>query len=151
MGVLSGLPIVSAGNFCCCMWLIAGGMIAAYVLQQNETTPITTGDGAMVGLLAGIFGAFVYLLISIPISFLIAPMERMLVQRIVERFGEMPPEFREFASRGVARGVRLIAGFIFYLFVGAAFSTIGGIIGQAIFQRKLPPGTIDVAPQPPTP
>ncbi len=151
MGVLSGLPIVSAGNLCCCMWLIVGGVIAAYILQQNEAAPITTGDGATAGLLAGIVGAFVYLIISIPISFLIAPMERMVVQRMIERLGDMPPEFREFASRGVGQGIRLMAGFIFYLFVGAAFSTIGGVIGQAIFQKKLPPGTIDVtATHPPS-
>jgi len=150
MGVLTGLPIVSAGNLCCCMWVIGGGVIAAYMLQQNETSPITTGDGAAVGLMAGVIGAFVYLIISIPISFLVAPMEREIVQRFVERMGEMPPEFREFATRGVGTGFRLIMGFILWLFVGAIFSTIGGVVGQAIFQKKLPPGTIDVTPQPPT-
>jgi len=149
MGVLSGLPLVSAGNICCCLWVIAGGLIAAYVLQQNESTPISAGDGATVGLLAGLVGAFVYLVVSIPISFLIAPMERMVVQRLFERLGDMPPEFREFTTRGINQGVRLIAGFMFYLFVGAAFSTVGGVIGQAIFQKKLPPGTIDVPPSPP--
>jgi hypothetical protein len=148
MGALGALPIVSAGNLCCCMWVIAGGIIAAYVLQQNETAPITTGDGAMVGLLAGVVGAFVYLILSIPISFLVAPMERMLFQRMVERFGDMPPEFREFASRGVGQGLRLMISFIMYLVVGAIFSTIGGVIGQAIFQKKTPPGTIDVPPPP---
>ena len=150
MGVLTGLPIVSAGNLCCCMWVIGGGVIAAYMLQQNETSPITTGDGAAVGLMAGVIGAFVYLIISIPISFLVAPMEREIVQRFVERMGEMPPEFREFATRRVGTGFRLIMGFILWLFVGAIFSTIGGVVGQAIFQKKLPPGTIDVTPQPPT-
>jgi hypothetical protein len=150
MGVLSGLPLVSAGNLCCCMWVIAGGLVAAYVLQQNESTPISAGDGATVGLLAGLVGAFVYLIVSIPISFLIAPMERMVVQRLVERLGDMPPEFREFTTRGISQGIRLIAGFIFYVFVGAAFSTVGGVIGQAIFQKKLPPGTIDVSPSPPS-
>ena len=137
MGVLSGLPIISGGNVCCCMWVIAGGVVAAYVLQQNEATPITTGDGAIVGLVAGIVGAFVYLLVSIPISFLVAPMEREIVQRFVERMGDMPPEFREFATHGVGQGLQLMGGFIFFLFVGAAFSTIGGVIGQAIFGKKL--------------
>ena len=139
MGVLTGLPIVSAGNLCCCMWVIIGGVVAAYVLQQNDPAPITAGDGAMVGLFAGIIGACVYLVISIPISILVAPMERMIVERFVERMGEMPPEFREFASRGVGTGLRLILGFVFWLFVGSAFSTIGGLIGHAIFQKKTPP------------
>ena len=148
MGVLGGLPIVSAGNLCCCLWVIAGGVIAAYVLQQNEPAPITLGDGAAVGLLAGVAGAFVYLVISIPISFLVAPMERMLFQRMVERFGDMPPEFREFASRGEASRGLFVLSFVMYLFIGSAFSTVGGMVGQMIFQKKLPPGTIDVTPPP---
>jgi hypothetical protein len=151
MGVLTALPIISAGNLCCCLWVIGGGVIAAYVLQQNQAAPIAPGDGALVGLLAGIVGAFVYLVVSIPISILVAPMERMIVQRFIERMGEMPPEFREFASRGVGTAARLILGFIFWLFVGAVFSTVGGLIGQAIFQKKTPPGVIDVPPQPPPP
>ena len=146
MGVLTGLPIVSAGNLCCCLWVIAGGVIAAYVLQQNEPAPITPGDGAIVGLLAGIVGAFVYLIVSVPVSFLVAPMERIVVQRFIERMGDVPPEFREFASRGFGTGLRLMLGFLFWLVVGAGFSTIGGIIGQAIFQKKVPPATESTPP-----
>ncbi len=141
MGVLTGLPIVSAGNLCCCLWVIGGGVIAAYILQQNEAAPITASDGALVGLLAGIVGAFVYLIISVPVSVIVTPMERVFVERFVERMGEMPPEFREFASRSLGAGVRLTLGFIFWLLVGSAFSTIGGLIGQAIFQKKAPPDT----------
>ena len=99
MGVLSSLPLISAGNVCCCLWVVGGGLVAAYVLQQRQATPITPADGALVGLLAGIFGAFVGLLISIPISFLVAPMERQIVQRVLENSGNMPPEFREMMER----------------------------------------------------
>lgn len=148
MGVLTGLPIVAAGNLCCCLWVFGGGIVAAYVLQQNDPAPITAGDGAVVGLLAGIVGAFVYLIVSVPVSILVAPMERLIVQRFIERMGEMPPEFREFAARGLGTGLRLLLGFFFWLVVGAAFSTIGGLIGQAIFQKKAPPGVIDVTPPP---
>ena len=59
MGVLSALPIITAGNVCCCLWVVSGGVVAAYLLQQNQTTPITPGDGALVGLLAGLVGALV--------------------------------------------------------------------------------------------
>lgn len=149
MGVLSGLPIIAAGNFCCCLWVISGGLVAAYVLQQNQTTAISAGDGATVGLLAGIVGAFVYLILSVPISFLIAPTERELLLRVMSRF-DMPPQWQEFSTRGVGVGLALMVGFAGHLFVGAIFSTIGGVIGQAIFQKKLPPGVIDVPPPPPT-
>ena len=146
MGVLTGLPFVSAGNLCCCLWVISGGVIAAYVLQQNEPTPITPGDGAIVGLLAGIAGAFVYLIVSVPVSVLVGPLERIAVQRFFERVGDMPPEFRDFASRGFGTGLRIMLGFFFWLVVGAAFSTIGGLIGQAIFQKKIPPATESTPP-----
>jgi hypothetical protein len=33
MGVLSGLPIIAAGNICCCMWVLSGGFVASYLLQ----------------------------------------------------------------------------------------------------------------------
>ena len=74
MGVLSALPLVAAGNLCCCLWVVSGGAIAAYLLQQNQSTPITPGDGALAGLFAGLVGAAIYLVLSIPISFLMAPM-----------------------------------------------------------------------------
>src|SRR5438477_7737459 len=73
MGALSALPIIAAGN-CCCLWLVSGGAVAAYVLQQNQETSITPGDGALAGLLAGLVGAVVYLVLSVPITLLMAPM-----------------------------------------------------------------------------
>src|SRR4051794_36719437 len=83
MGVLSALPIVSAGNLCCCLWIVSGGVVAAYLLQQNQPAPITQGDGALVGLLAGLAGAFVYLVLSIPITLLVAPMQRQVLARLM--------------------------------------------------------------------
>ncbi len=144
VGLLSALPIISAGNLCCCMWVIGGGIVAAYMLQQNSMAPLTSGDGALVGLLAGIVGAFVYLIVSVPITFLIAPMERVFLQRIIENAGNMPPEFREYVGTYIGGGVRLTLGFVFMLIIGSIFSTLGGIIGAAIFKRSIPPGTVDV-------
>jgi hypothetical protein len=146
MGVLSALPLVSAGNLCCCLWVVTGGVVAAYVLQQNQPAPITAGDGAIVGLLAGITGAFVYLLLSIPISILIAPMERLVMQRLSESASRFPPELREFMGSYIGGGIRLVLGFIFMLCVGSIFSTLGGVLGAAIFRKPLPPGTIETSP-----
>ena len=145
IGVLSALPLVSAGNLCCCLWVVSGGVVAAYILQENQATPITAADGAYVGLLAGLTGAFVYLLLSIPITVLIAPMERLVMQRLMESAGNMPPEFREYMGTYIGGGVRLALGFTFMLFVGAIFSTVGGLLGAAIFRKQLPPGTVDAS------
>jgi hypothetical protein len=155
MGVLSALPLISAGNICCCLWVVCGGAIAAYLYQQNLSGPITPGDGALVGLLAGLIGAVVQFAVSIPIGILVAPMERAFMQRALEIAGTMPPEMRDMIERygntdtqlGIGfMIVRRIAALIVWLFVGGVFSTIGGLVGAMIFQKKNPPGVIDIPP-----
>jgi hypothetical protein len=155
MGVLSALPVVAAGNLCCCMWVVAGGAIAAYLLQQNQSTPITPGDGALVGLLAGLVGAFVQFLVAIPVSIMVAPFERDMLQRVLEMAGTMPPEMRDAIERYSGRNgefgfglliLSRVVALVFGLFVGAVFSTTGGVIGAMIFKKSTPPGVIDVPP-----
>jgi len=99
MGVLSALPIVSAGNICCCLWVISGGLVAAYVFQQNQTAPISASDGALVGLLAGIFGALIHTAASIPIDLVIGPMQRAMMQRLLDMAGTMPSDMRDMFDR----------------------------------------------------
>jgi len=154
MGLLSALPIVSVGN-CCCLWVISGGVVAAYLLQQNEPGPITQGDGALVGLLAGLVGACIYLVVSIPMSMVLGGMERELMQRVMESNPNMPPQWRDLmtargglgpAGLGVV-ALRMI-GFVFFLFIGSVFSTLGGLLGAVLFHKPLP--TPPAAPAPPT-
>ena len=152
VGVLSALPLISTGNLCCCLWVISGGVVAAYVLQLNQPTPITPGDGALAGLFAGLAGAFIYLVLSIPITMLMAPMQRVMMERIIES-GNMPPEFQAMMGRYTG-AYALIFGFLLHLVAGAIFSTLGGLLGTAIFKKPLPPappgtgGTLDVPGQP---
>ena len=148
MGVLSSLPIINAGNLCCCLWVVSGGAVAAYLLQQNQTEPITPGDGALVGLFAGIIGAAAGFVISIPIGLLMEPMQRAMIQRTLEMSGNMPPALREmlenYGQPRTAMGImgrimlRLI-GFFFMLFIGSMFSTLGGLLGAAMFKKTPPP------------
>jgi hypothetical protein len=148
MGVLSALPLVSTLNFCCCLWVVSGGLLAAYLLQQNQSTPITAADGALVGFLAGISGAIIMFLLSIPISLLVAPMERAMVQRALGMSGNMPPEVRQILENyaeprtnlGIAGQIVIrIIGFFLFLVVGVVFSALGGLLGAALFGRRVPP------------
>lgn len=154
MGVLSALPLINTLNVCCCLWVVSGGLVAAYVFQQNQSAPMSVGDGALVGFLAGITGAAVLFVVSIPINYLVAPMERALVQRVLSMSGNMPPEMRQLLENlGEPRTdigflgqlvVRFV-GFFFIVVVGAVFSTLGGLLGAALFRRSPPP---DPAPEP---
>jgi hypothetical protein len=154
MGVLSALPLVAAGNLCCCLWLLSGGAIAAYLLQQNQTAPLTPADGALVGLLAGLVGAFVRFAVAIPIDLMLAPMEHAILQRILD-MGTLPPEARDILERYAGRERELsgaffiisrLVGLMFWLFLGAIFSTIGGVLGALIVRKPTPPGTLDIPP-----
>jgi hypothetical protein len=154
MGVLSALPIISVGNACCCLWVVSGGAIAAYLYQQNKTTPITPGDGALVGLLAGLAGAVIRTVVSIPIDIIAGPKEQEMLRRVMDS-GNLPPEARDlleqFTRAGATGGVylvlSLIFGLMFWLFVGGVFSTLGGLLGALIFKKQTPPGVIDLPPQ----
>ena len=153
MGVLSALPIVSAGNICCCLWVVSGGVVAAYVFQQNHPVQMSASDGAIVGLLAGIFGAMIHTVVSIPVDIIVGPMQRALMQRILDMAGNVPSDMRDVFDRfgdrqmsGAFFVVGHLVGSIFWMCIGGIFSTLGGLLGSAIFKKQTPPGLIDIPP-----
>jgi hypothetical protein len=144
MGVLSALPFVAAGNLCCCLWVVSGGLVAAYLLQHNQAAPITPGDGAAVGLIAGLIGALVQFVVAVPVGILVAPMEQLMLGRLTDVAGNMPPDMRDALERyasqsrhlGIAGMIALrVVGLVFALFVGSIFSTLGGLLGAVIFRK----------------
>jgi uncharacterized protein YqgC (DUF456 family) len=137
MGALSALPIISAGNICCCLWMVCGGAVAAYVLQQNQETAVTPGDGALAGLLAGLAGAVIYLVLTIPITILMAPLQQAMMDRFLRNAGNLPPEFRDYVGTSVGTVVGVAIGFFFILVFGCIFSTLGGLLGAAIFKKQM--------------
>ena len=142
MGVLSALPLVSVGNVCCCLWVISGGVAAAYALQHSQAEPIAPADGAFVGFLSGLLGAVIYFVIALPVDLLIGPMEREMMRRWVETMGGAEG-FRSYADRAdvVTAPLRAFIGFVMMLFLGAIFSTIGGILGALMFKKPPVPTT----------
>jgi hypothetical protein len=113
--------------------VVGGGAVAAYVLQQNTAAPVTPGDGALAGLLAGLVGAFVHLFLSIPLTLVMAPMQREIMQRLADS-GSVPPAFREYFTQVTGPAVQLTLGFIFMLVVGSIFSTLGDFWGPDLPQ-----------------
>ena len=78
-----------------------------------------------------------------------------MLQRVLEMAGTMPPEMRDAIERysrsdaefGVGVMIlRRVVALMFGLFVGAIFSTLGGVLGAMIFKTDTPPGVIDVPP-----
>jgi hypothetical protein len=148
IGVLSALPIVNVVN-CCCLWIVFGGALSAHLLQQGQARPISTGEGALVGLMAGVVGAFAWLVVSIPIQLVVGPLQARLFERALDNAGELPPDARDWldslAPAGVV-GVSTVVGFMVMLFSGVIFATLGGVIGAMVVRKDDPP-----PPPPPAP
>jgi hypothetical protein len=141
IGVLSALPIVGVFNCCCCLWVVSGGMIAAYLMQNASPLAITVGDGALGGLMAGLIGAIVDAILSVPIRLMTGPLQTRLWQRFAENARDMPDSLRSLMEQGGTNGgllIGMIARFMFMLVIGAVVATIGGMIGAAIFSRGKP-------------
>ena len=147
MAVLSALPVVSVGNCCCCLWVVAGGLLAAYLLQQNQPTAIDVGDGALVGLLAGLIGAVIASVLTVAISLTLGPYQERFFESILQNVPNVPPEVRDAFENardgragyaGLTGGFFYALSFVIMLVAGMVFSTIGGMVGAALFRRSKP-------------
>lgn len=147
IGVLSALPIVGLCN-CCCLWIIGGGVLSAYLEQQNRPVPLTMGEGARLGLLAGIIGTVIWF----GIDYALSPIQSRFVGEFMRSAGDLPPELREVlesVEAGRARGN--VPWFVFMLICVSVVSTIGGLIGAAYFKKDVPPALGGPIPPPPLP
>jgi hypothetical protein len=119
------IPFIGA---CCCIWSIVGGALAAFLYIKGSSVPVKLGDGAIVGALAGVVGGILYLPYSLFVG--MAVMQEKLNQSGVN----IP------FSGTILVIIASIVGAIMLV----VLSTLGGVIGTAIFEKRK-----DGAVQPP--
>jgi len=153
IGVLSSLPFIQFGNCLCCMWVVGGGALAVYLMQQNYPYAVTTADGALVGLMAGAIGGVVSTLLAIPIMMAIGPTQQRILEQIAQN-PDIPEQTRSIlrsmggsAALGTGIAIRLMLGLV-GVCIDAVFAMLGGLLGVALFKKKdlPPPGTTEVLP-----
>jgi hypothetical protein len=147
MGVLSSVPVINMGNCLCCMWILLGGAIGAYAYKRQlpARAELSLGEGALVGLLSGIFGALVSALIG---YFFMAVVGYNFAQSFyrgfLERSEDVPPELRDWMEMLMRGGgfnpVLVLVSLFFGMILDSVFGTLGGIIGAALFGKKKPSG-----------
>ena len=88
--------------------------------------------------MAGLIGAVVHLMVSIPVQLVAGPIQMRMMQRLMERAAAENPDLGRMADQmqyGAAHGIfALIMGFVFFL-VGTAFATLGGMLGALFFKK----------------
>lgn len=129
VGLLSAIPFV---NYCCCLWGIGGGGLAGFLFIKESPVRVKPGDGAVIGALAGLIGALIYLIIGVPLAYFIggAQMEETFARSGIEIPFTGPLLF--FVSG-------LIGGLILLV-----LSVVGGLLSVPIFEKRK-----DEVPPPP--
>ena len=133
-GVLSGLPLIGG---CCFLWALGGGFLAVFMYMKNAPGAMSPGDGAKLGLTAGIVAAVISFLLGLPFMLL--------------GIGSAAMQSRDLEGAGISSGI-MAAGGIIGLVLRAAIvlgcAIGGGAIGAAVLGKNQPGGG---APPPPPP
>ena len=145
LGILSSLPVLNLFNCLCCAWIIGGGVLAAYLYVKDSPSPVSMGSGVAIGLFAGIIGAIVSAMFSIPLNFLIHSGSMGIAEQfreVVEQMPNMPPETREalraFSNRADMGTLYFVFHLFFTLVISCLFAMLGGTIGVAVFEKRKP-------------
>lgn len=121
VGILCVVPFVS---ICCCVWAALGGLLASFMYIKNSPAPVTPGEGAVVGLLTGTVGSLIYLIIQIPLA-------------LIFGLASMEEAFRRSGVELPLSGIALLLlSVVLVVFLILIFSTIGGILGVPIFEKR---------------
>lgn len=133
--LLSSVSFLRFSGCCNCLWPIAAGVLATMFYVKNSPIPATIADGAIIGALAGVVGGLIYLVIGLPLSYLINGVAAMDMQ-----MRQLSPDF---PITGV---ILLFIGGIIGFVVFVVLATLGGVLGIPIFEKRK--GTIDTPPPP---
>ena len=131
-GAIAGILSLLAGflppdafvifSFFCVVWAFIGGAVASKLYINRSPTPVRTGEGAVMGLIAGAIGALIYLALDTPIAYAI---HGDYIQMVANQQPDKISAGAFFALTGLA-GAATILG----------FSVIGGLVGVPMFEKR---------------
>jgi hypothetical protein len=153
IGLVSSIPGLSLINCCCCAGVWLGGVLAMYLYKQQFTEgmpPLESSDALMLGLMAGVVGAFVATIVNVLIFVSFGPVEAQLVRsmlgKVLDRMaaqGSMPSDMVdslkdqiESSIKDAGRMSNIFGGLFITLIVYPIFTILGALIGYSIFRPK---------------
>jgi hypothetical protein len=149
-GVLSAVPFL---NCLCCLWIIGGAVLAAYLLAKDSPAAMTAGDGAIVGIFTGIVAAVVDAVVSIPFQAINTQFVQRFMEGLAEYTEDMPQGWENFLERGAFEpsASMFMLGLLISVVIFSLLGALGGIIGMSIFGKKRVPKDQGVTDAPESP
>jgi hypothetical protein len=136
LGVLSAIPFVNIPNLCCCAWALFGGGLATYLWVKRSPTPVSVGDGAFLGAIAGVIGAAVYMILGVPLGIVMGNTMAALIVNMMQSADPRQAEIlRAQMAASQSVGAAILSGILFAFFI-LVFSTLGGLIAVPIFEKR---------------
>jgi len=158
IGVVSATPGLSLINCCCCAGVWLGGLLAMYLYKKEFTEgmpPLESSDALMLGLMAGVVGAFAAVLVNVLILVTFGPIEAELVRsisgKVLDRMseqGSLPADMVETLKDQIEASIKdsgrmsnIFGGLFITLIVYPIFTILGALLGFSIFRPKTPAQT----------
>jgi hypothetical protein len=136
LGLLGSLPVLNFINCFLCLWVWLAGIFAVYLYNRYERNrtqmteaSATPGQGAGIGALAGVIGAFVGSVVYALTSFISMPMMQSLASSLNL---DLPSQ-----GSGIIRA--LIGATVFFfidIVLSPIFGAIGGLLGAGVFWKR---------------
>jgi hypothetical protein len=154
MGVVSGLPFLNLLNCFCCAGILLGGFLSVLFYTREAppgTLQLTSGDALQLGVLAGLFGAFIETALHAAVLGSVGNIVGETLRQALEGMGDMiPPEAldqldRAFGGLATLTPLAIFFSFLKSIIINPVFGLLGGLIGYAVFKPK----PAAVPPQPP--
>ena len=158
IGLISGIPVISLVNCCCCAGILGGGVLTYYLYRQEHTEgmlPLESSDGLILGIMAGLIGAFVQAVIhGLLISLFAGAQEelmRSIMGKIVDRLeksGGFPSDAVDQMRDQIENSMKesktmwgVMLNLFMSLIIYPIFAMLGGLLGHGIFKPKKPQQT----------
>ena len=124
-----------------------GGALASYLYIRSSATAVGAGDGAILGALAGAVGGLIYIVLGIPLNILLSGTMNGILLSFVERIDPGQAEMMRQIMQADQSVLGAIVGGIVSAVLLVVFSTIGGLLGVPIFERRKVTGEVPPPPQ----
>ncbi len=126
-------------NYLCCLGVIIGAVVAVWHYTSTNSLTVKPGEGAVMGLMAGVVGALIALVLNYVIMQMGIRHDQAMLNVLMDSFRDaMPPEQYDELVRQRDQPLRLgsyLASGMIGVLVSGLFGAIGGAIGAAMFKK----------------